>query len=289
MIVQRHGDRLILQTSGFDTVPRMSIRGRTIHLVERLSYLFVTSKLRCYRHVWRVAKPLAREISGGRNFNVTVFRSACALAVLADHWKTFGLSPRIFALIGDGSGFLGALIRRWKPNSLLYCIDLPKTLIFQAHLHEMVDRKATMSLCATGKIGNRGRTTNITFVLPQDIEHIPDQIDCAINIMGMQEMPEFSVASYFAFLRRRSMPHSRFYCVNESRRKMPGNDGVNFADYPWQENDEIFVDGSCPYFTHFFARSTLPDGPRILGMRVPFVNYFDSVLKHRLVHLAPAQ
>ena len=57
------------------------------------------------------------------------------------------------------------------------------------------------------------RQVDITFVLPQDIERITDEIDCAINIASMQEMNEFSITSYFTFLRRRSTPRSRFYSV----------------------------------------------------------------------------
>ena len=101
---------------------------------------------------------------------------------------------------------------------------------------------------------------------------------------SMQEMNEFSIASYFSFLRRRSSPSSRFYCANRLWKQLPGGEIASFNDYPWQEDDEIFFDGPCPYYTHFFARYTLANGPRVLG-RVPFINYCDGIHMHRLVRL----
>ena len=113
------------------------------------------------------------------------------------------------------------------------------------------------------------------------------RVDCAINIASMQEMNEFSIASYFMFLRRSTTPSSRFYCVNRLRKDLPGGEVTSFKDYPWQEDDEVFIDGPCPYYAHFFGHPMLPKGPRVLGVRVPFVNYFDGIMMHRLARLAP--
>jgi hypothetical protein len=68
---------------------------------------------------------------------------------------------------------------------------------------------------------------------------------------------------------------------------LPGGEVTSFQHYPWQEGDEAFIDGPCPYYTHFVGLRTLPRGPKALGMRIPCVNYLDGVVMHRLAHLAP--
>ncbi len=282
-LVRRDGDQLVLHASGFETVHRGSFAGRCAAVIEGLSYHAVTASLKHYQAIRRQAQRLTRDLSGSLTFNV--FKSAAALAVLADHWEAYGLAPRTFALIGDGYGFLGALIRRYLQGPRLYCMDLPKMLVFQAHTHELAQPHATMSMLGAPPTGER--LTDIVFVRPQDLELIPEKIDCAINIASMQEMNEHSRLSYFAFLRRCSTRHSRFYCVNRLEKTLCGGEVNRFYDYPWHERDEIFMDGPCPYYTHFVAPCTRSNGPRRWGIRIPFVNYFDGPMKHRLVRLAP--
>lgn len=277
--VERRGDELVLIGSGFGSIRVGGRVGRAARLFERLTYWPVITRLRSHRSVWKTTRRLADDLSVDLTFDV--WRQSVVLGVLADHWTAYDLSPRTFALIGDGHGFLGALIRRQFPQSRVYCIDLPKMLVFQARTHELAERSASMSMMSTNSV----RPTAITFVLPKDVEVISDQIDCAVSMASMQEMNDHSIASYFKFLRQRSTPSSRFYCVNRLRKELPGGEVTNFEDYPWQEDDEVFIDGPCPYYTHYVSR-TEPKGPRVLGVRVPFVNHFDGTIMHRLVHLA---
>ena len=96
-----------------------------------------------------------------------------------------------------------------------------------------------------------------------------------------------SIVGCFTWLRRRSHAQSRLYCVNREEKALPGGEVRRFADYPWQPDDEVFLDGPCPYYTHYLSRSMRPRGPTLLGLRVPFINYFDGPMRHRLVRLAP--
>lgn len=279
-VVERRDNGLFLRGSGFGYVYARHPALRLLNSFMRMSYRSVTVLLPRYPAVWGVTKRLARDLSFGLTFDV--WKSSVVLALLLEHWTDCQLSPRTFAMIGDGYGFLSALIRHSIPVTRMYCIDLPKTLVFQARTHEAADGEATMSvLSAQG-----GGGTDVIFVPPQDLELISDGIDCAINIASMQEMNKLSIESYFTFLRRRSTPHSRFYCVNRLRKELPGGEITSFLDYPWQTDDEIFIDGVCPYYSRFFAPHTSPNGPRLFGLRIPFVNYFDGVHLHRLVRLA---
>ena len=281
-VVERHGEALVLRGVEFGAVATRNPARHLCHWLERLSYRAVTASLPAYPAVWRAVKQLARDC--GYSLTFDVWKSGVALATLADHWERHELSPRRFALIGDGYGFLGVLIRRWIPEATVYCIDLPKTLVFQARTHERAFPQARMAVLDEG--GPSGEAA-VTFVPPPHVERIPDRIDCAVNIASMQEMNPFTIATYFTMLRRRSGPQSRFYCVNRQRKELPGGEVSCFDAYPWRAEDEIFLDGPCPYYTRFLALSTRPSGPRVAGVRVPFVNGFDGVHWHRLARLAP--
>lgn len=252
---------------------------RAVRAVERLSYMRLTTRLKNYSSVWRTAVSLARDLSFALSFDI--WKQAVALAVLENHWTTQNLLPRTFALIGDGYGFLGALIRRRIPEARVYCIDLPKVLVFQARTHELADPSAKISLLSRSECNG----ADVVFALPQDIEIIFDPIACAINVASMQEIKPTSIQAYFAFLRRRSGKGSLFYCVNRLHKEMPGGEVTDFYGYPWQQDDEVFIDEPWPYYRHFFSPSILRNGPRFLGVRVPFVNYFDGGHMHRLVRL----
>ena len=188
-------------------------------------------------------------------------------------------------MIGDGNGFLGALIRRAVPGARMYCIDLPKGLVFQASTHQAADGGAVLA-----RPGDPNQAqADILFVLPQEIGQVTEMIDCAINIASMQEMDRQNIEGYFTWLRQRSHAHSRFYCVNRRDKALPGGEVARLAGYPWQSEDHVFLDGPCPYYTHYLSRVMRPCGPAILGMRMPFINYFDGPMDHRLVRLAPGQ
>ncbi len=279
--VERRDDDVVLQGAGFGMMQAAHPVLRALHACQRLSYLPVTRSLSRFHAAWSHVKRLARDLS----FNLTfdVWKAGVILAMLEEHWQVHGLSPRTAAIIGDGYGFLGALIRRAHPEIRLYAIDLPKTLLFQVRTHEQVHPQARLShVTAAG-----GTPADVTFVLPGDVERIPDAIDCAINIASMQEMLPDSIRAYFRFLRRRSTPSSRFYCANRVSKELLGGELVEFQAFPWRKEDEVFMDRPCPYYTHFFSPTTLPSGPRVLGVRIPCVNYFDGLVWHRLVRLVP--
>lgn len=282
--VQRSNGRVVLEDRGIGDVRPFGPVGSVLHAVERLSYLRLTCSLASYGPVWNAARRLARQLSFGLTFDV--WRYAVALAILVEHWKAQDVSPRVIAVIGDGQGFFGALIRSWLPDTRLYAIDLPKTLVFQLRTHRRVDPSVHAALL-TESWSNAQRQAQLVLTLPAAIESIPESLDCAVNMASLQEMTSFSIQSYFRFLRRRSTPVSHFYCVNRLQKELPDGQINNFHGYPWRDDDVIFLDGPCPYYTHFLAPGIPPDGPRVLGWRVPFIGWFAGRIMHRLVHLAP--
>lgn len=280
--VQKNGVGLLMKSSGFETVHKGSSAARALHAIERFSYRAESARYKSFPHVWRHALDLTKAQSGTPNFNV--FKTACITSLLLDHFTASKISPRRFVIIGDGYGFLGLLIRKAFPDALLTCIDFPKMLIFQANNHLSLNPGLRVSL-----FRNTGdaKDAELTLAPVEDYSKLDFEIDCAINIASMQEMNRFSIEGYFSFLRKRSGPESRFYCLNRRRKVLPAGEVADFYDYPWSPKDEIFVDGPCPFYRYFMARSTSSNGPRIMGLRIPFVNYFDGEHMHRLVHLDP--
>jgi len=278
VVAERRGDRLFLQDNGFGG---MKAPGhRTLQLIERITYWRATKPIKNYQSVYKIATKLVSDLSFDMTFDA--WKQVVALATLKDHWSGFNIKPKTFALIGDGHGFFGALVHRVFPESYIYQIDLPKMLLFQANTHSVASPNSSMSIMSAQQ-----DRTNITFVQPRDVELIPDAIDCGVNMASMQEMNRTSIESYFKFLRRRSEPSSRFFCINRENKELPDGETTTFIDYPWSSNDEVFIDGRCPFYTHFLGR-TQPNGPRVLGRRVPFINYFDGPIAHRLCHLDPS-
>lgn len=276
-IIEQRGDNSYLRGQGFGGVHAPGRIHHTLNTIERFAYWRITRQIKSYRSIFKAATQLARHLSFDMTFDV--WKQSVVLAILKDHWIEYNLEPKTFALIGDGYGFLGALIRCLIPDAYIYNIDLPKTLVFQAVTHSSVFPTRAMSVMSTAS-GH----ADTTFVLPKDIELIPNQIDCGINVASMQEMTESSIELYFRFLRVRSKSSSRFYCVNRKRKELPGGEVLNFTDYPWSLEDDIFLDGVCPYYRFFLGR-TQPNGPSIFGIRVPLINHFDGLIMHRLCHL----
>jgi len=106
------------------------------------------------------------------------------------------------------------------------------------------------------------------------------------NIASMQEMAPKTVRDYFDFLRRNVDTENLFYCCNRVRKEMPGGEVSDFASYSWSETDTDLIDGVCPWHRYYLAPHNSARGPRVLGLRIPFVNYFDGDHVHRLTRLA---
>lgn len=282
VVAQELNDDLRLDAAGFSAIAPSSRFQRMLNALEHLSYRPVTARYLSFPLIWSAAKELARRLGGDADFGV--FKSAAALSLLTKHWREQSLQPKTFALIGDGFGFLSALIRKLRPDAVLFNIDLPKMLVFQARTLEQADPGASTGVLRPGDAWTKRQ---ITFASPDAIDGIPGPIDCAINIASMQEMHPDSVRGYFEFLRRRSGPGSRFYCLNRVRKEMPGGEISELSHYPWKDSDQVFLDEICPFYRYFLASQTCRQGPMIAGRRLPFVNYFDGPHAHRLVHLSP--
>lgn len=291
-VAERREGRIFLRASGFSGHSRTSAAGSFFCYLERVCYGPLTARLKSWQAVWMETKRFARVL--GISLTRHEWTCAVVMAMLRDHFQEQRLSPTRFAMIGDGDGFLGALLLRCLPDSplTLFSIELPKALVFQAWTYQTAFPETPIrALLPAGPPaqapGGTGAGREVILVHPDCLESVPGPIDCAVNMVSMQEMRPASVRAYFDFLRRRGGPQSRFYCVNKLRNRLPGGETSNFMEYPWQDSDDLFLDRECPYLRFFIDFSVYPTGPRLWGLRIPWVHYFEGVHQERLVRLAP--
>ena len=195
----------------------------------------------------------AREMSRKMHlaFTQDTVRQLCTLELLRPYLRR----DASVLIIGDGFGVLGGLVRTHYPSARICLVDLSFTL------KEQQTR-------LTAAFGSRG----FQFVHAGDIAELSqERFDVAVNVASMQEMNPSEVARYFAFLRGRA---EIFYCCNRESKTFPDGTRSVFAEYPWVRDDEILVDGPCPWHQFFFS------------LRFPFIRHYDGVHLHRLVRLA---
>ena len=63
---------------------------------------------------------------------------------------------------------------------------------------------------------------------------------------------------------------------------MPGGEVSRFISYPWHDQDRHLVDEDCPWQKHIFSFHRTTNGPKLFHWRIPLINYFDGIVKHRL-------
>jgi len=219
---------------------------------ERRSYRQLSRSLTHYPRLWIAGRRLARDL-GWRDTDWEVWKQVMVASTLMQFWDTHGY-PSTTLMIGDGYGFLTALLRRSRHPGTMWSIDLPEV----AALQRETFAKAHVI---------------VTVLTPDQTDQLPAVIDCAVNIASMQEMSEENVAFYFDLLRAKSRGGSHFYCSNRFVKNLGATGIRRFHDYPWSPQDHIYFDGPCPYSTHRW----------LFRGKVPF-----PLVWHRMVRLAHA-
>ncbi len=184
-----------------------------------------------------------------------------------------------WVLVGDGYGVLSALIKEFQPDAKLFLIDLPKTLVFQSVYVQKMHPLCTHSLLEDGV------ESDFTYVPSPALPEEAGPFDVFVNVASMQEMTMPVIQGYFDFFRRMGRDDHLFYCCNRVEKKLPGGEVIRFDDYPWDGGDLFLIDEICPFQRFFFHLRTLANGPRIAGVRFPFINAFDGPTRHRLARL----
>ena len=106
----------------------------------------------------------------------------------------------------------------------------------------------------------------------------------------MQEMNVGTIERYFNFIRGHVTEDNRFYCCNRIEKKLVGGETLRIDDFPWNSQDKHLIDEKCPWRKYLlYHRKTSERGMTIGKWRVPFINYPDGDLKHRLTIMASTE
>lgn len=196
-----------------------------------------------------------------------MIRMAFTIRLLAKHFPNLG-SKKI-AVIGDGYGTMGSLLKILFPNCQVTYINLGRTLAFDVYYTSRVHPDAHHVL-----ITNRSEFTRdgFNYIEAEKVFEIKAKADLFINIASMQEMNPDVIREYIELMR--SQPKEVwFYCCNRIEKRLPDGTVTRFSEYGWKKEDVTLVDELCPW--HQVAPMNRP----------PFFRKFDGPIHHRLVCL----
>ncbi len=248
-----------------------------------LSYMARLSRRRRIARLFTVGWGICRRMGIAPTYDF--FRQVCSLALLEEAIpaQIHSARPRVL-MIGDGLGVLASLFRSVFAQSTLVLVDIGKSLLFQAYYCQRAHPE-----CSHLAVDVAEDWVNADFAYcPAEHLHLLDAVefDVAVNIASMQEMNADSVSRYFVFLRSHLKSENLFYCCNREYKKMPGGEVAEFEKYPWQSGDRFLLDERCPWQQYYLSLRRASRGWNLLGLRAPFVNYYDGETRHRLAVLS---
>jgi len=280
------GEIVTLKGSGFGYAHKMTMVGKLFSWATIISYFRTLNKRKELIGLLREGVSLANKM--GIPFSYNCFRQICTFALLSRNFHFRG-GERIL-IIGDGFGFLSGFIKEMLPQSKITLLDLGKTLLFQVHFCARAHPEAGHHLpfdVRTEKPSPEAADASFIYCPAEYIDTLTDfKYDIAINIASFQEMNVATVSNYFDFMRGSLKKDNLFYCCNRVENMMLGGEVSRFFSYPWRKDDIYLVDEYCPWHRHFLSPQLSMRGPKLHGVRIPFVNYFAGPVFHRLTVLS---
>ncbi|MDD5069560.1 MAG: putative sugar O-methyltransferase [Candidatus Omnitrophica bacterium] len=202
-----------------------------------------------------------------------VFRQLCSLALIRKHLPFKSKDAFKVLIIGDGYGFLSAIIRSIYPNACIILVDIGSILLFQALNLQKVFSSNTHDLLS----GNNANECDFMYCRAKDISLLREKrFDLSINISSMQEMTNEMIREYFSLIRQTSNDDNFFYCCNRKLKILPCGERIEYKNYPWQEDDQILLEESPLFYKYYYSH------------RFPFKHYFEPMF-HRIVRMAVAR
>lgn len=231
---------------------------------------------------------LADEVTSnlGRAYDLDVLRQVLTISFLHTHTPNQFNENVTCCVIGDGFASMATLLLASKMAGRVVLVNLTKTLLvdlwylklwmgsekFETSVDLVVDEAGIARALEkpSSEVRERMQVIAVEASNHQLMQSIP--INVVINIASMQEMNTPVVSAYFEDMRAIALKRELlFYCCNREEKKLPDHNVTRFADYPWCVDDQILVDGLCPWHQHWY--SFLP----------PFYRPYDGPHMHRLV------
>jgi hypothetical protein len=194
------------------------------------------------------------------------------------------------AIIGDGYGFLGNLIKNIYPKINIVQINLGKVLFFDLVytlknfpnanyflLKDFVDSEILGSIYplnskSSEKNNKRGGFIFVEAEKFDQIKELLPKIEIFINVASFQEMDYSIIYNYFDFMR--SNQNCYLYTCNRESKILPNNSLIEFSRYGWLSNDIFLMNEECSWYRRFPS------------LRPPFIHKFDGKMRQALVKLS---
>jgi len=174
----------------------------------------------------------------------------------------------IAVVIGDGYGYMTALLKTILPGATIICINLGRILFFDVYY--IGNNFPDLEFSLNSMENREGRLIFWEAEKAQALFSYP--VDLFINIASMQEMDMDTIHNYFNMMRSGGGA-GYFYCCNRVEKMLPDKSIIRFDAYPWDRGDEIVLDEMCPWYQKFPI------------LKPPFWKAFDGPTQHRLVKL----
>jgi len=193
-------------------------------------------------------------------------------------------------VLGDGFASMSSLLLASKSAGRIVLVNLTKTLLVDLWYLKLWMGSEKFENCVDLVVDEAGLYQSLEkplvwpdgsaqVIAVQASDHQLLQkcpIDVFINIASMQEMDPPVVKAYFDDMRAVAVNrHLLFYCCNRQEKLLPDGTVSRFADYPWRRDDQVLVDGPCPWHQYYYL------------MWPPFFKPYDGLHIHRLVTLSP--
>ena len=185
----------------------------------------------------------------------------------------FRTDQNTYAIIGDGFGTLGSLIKAVDPRSRIIFINLGRTLFFDLYYTHMSFPERSHRLLRPGEDASYCQDFN--YIEAEHVFELKPQADVFISVASMQEINPAINKQYFSLIRNQKS-ETHFYCCNRISKRLPDGTITQFYEYGWLDSDELLVDELCPWHQ---------EGPQ---WKPPFTFRFDGPHQHRLVRLKPS-
>lgn len=256
-----------IKAEGFDDLLQNSI----INILKNLP-IYIYLRIKYYPRLSKKLLKTVQKIAIAQNRVVSYNVIKQALSINSIINAGINLDRKNIAIIGDGNGFLGLLIKNIFPSVKIVQINLAKMLIFDYIYTSSYNCKYKLNFVVNKN--NYSNINDFNFVPAEKIFEIGiDNIDFFINIASMQEMNPNITKKYFKLIRNQNKKEIFFYCCNREEKKLPDGKLAVFKNYNWASNDKIIFDETCDWYFKYPVS------------RPPFVKKFDGIHRHRLIKI----
>ena len=181
---------------GFGDLQHNSYKSRFFSFITNLSYLII---LKDRLQILSMVKPALKVLKKmGLTFNYDSFRQLYVALIISRYIKD--KSDAKIISIGDGYGFLSALLKELHPNVQIYLVDIGKTLLFQSLFCYKAHSDKKHLLLDDVLLDKDNDNYDFVYCPAEKFLKLSAiKFDVAINIVSMQEMNEKTVSGYFSF------------------------------------------------------------------------------------------